>query len=232
MTIAAPVDGRVLNLVSQPGGQVGAGSSFGSGGMQGTTVVTMYRPDQLQVRVDVRFEDLPRVSGSQPVLIESPALTVPLHGRVLFLTGFANIQKNTLEVKVSVDEPPAFMKPEMLVDVTFLAPERDLPETAPTDRYRLFVPRSLVDSSGEGHTVWLADPSRMVARRQKIEANSAGSSDMLEVVSGLNASSRVIASERDQLVDGERIRIEGEDLAIIDAVINAADHSEQNPGVH
>ena len=43
-------------------------------GRDSSTVVTMYQPDKLQVRVDVRFEDLPRVGREQPVQIESPAV--------------------------------------------------------------------------------------------------------------------------------------------------------------
>ena len=126
MTIRAPVAGRILQLLTSPGSQLMVGPTQMEQ-RDANTVVKMYQPQHLQARVDVRFEDLPRVILNQPVLVESPALSNPLEGRVLFLTGFANIQKNTLEVKVSLDDPPAVIKPEMLVDVTFLAPPRQLP---------------------------------------------------------------------------------------------------------
>ncbi len=101
MTVRAPVAGRVLELIAEPGSRVGAEKID----QDGATVVTMYVPESLQIRVDVRFEDLPTVSVGQPVLIESPAVAEPLSGEVLYLTSRADIQKNTLAVKVSLDDP-------------------------------------------------------------------------------------------------------------------------------
>ena len=46
-------------------------------------------------------------------------------------TAQADIQKNTLQVKVAIDHPPPQIKPEMLARVTFLAanPPTDVPKT-------------------------------------------------------------------------------------------------------
>lgn len=213
MTINAPVDGRILDLIVAPGAQLMEGYS-GSGQRDGNTVVTMYQPEQLQVRVDVRFEDLPRVGRDQPVEIRSPALKEPLNGRVLFLTGSANIQKNTLEVKVSIESPPEFIKPEMLVDVTFLASEQAEGEDKPTGEYRLFIPRALVDMSGDSQSVWIADTTELVARKRTVQLGAAQTPTLVEVVSGLDASSRLISTGREGLQDGARIEIRGEDQAV------------------
>lgn len=213
MTIPAPRSGRVLNLVAAPGSQLMTGPSA----MQdrdSSTVVTMYSPERLQVRVDVRFEDLPRVGRGHPVLIESPALAEPQLGTVLFLTGFANIQKNTLEVKVSLDDPPPVMKPEMLVDVTFVAPPQERSADESREEYRLFVPRQLVEAEGAAHFVWTADIAERVARRRRIELGPVQTPEYLEVVQGVTAGSRVIASGRENLKEGDRIEIRGEDPSI------------------
>src|SRR5205823_112429 len=95
MTVRAPSAGRVLALVARPGtrlmGQAGGTAHDAS------TVVTLYDPARLQVRADVRLEDVPRVVPGQPVRIETPAAPGgPLAGEVLFLTSQADIQKNTL----------------------------------------------------------------------------------------------------------------------------------------
>src|SRR5205823_9016957 len=86
-----------------------------------STVVTLYDPASLQVRADVRLEDVPRVVPGQRVRIETPA-TAPMAGEVLFATSQADIQKNTLQVKVAVTDPPPALRPDMLVQATFLAP--------------------------------------------------------------------------------------------------------------
>ena len=44
-----------------------APAAWGRANADGSTVVTLYRPEMLQVRVDVRFEDIPKVSLGQPV---------------------------------------------------------------------------------------------------------------------------------------------------------------------
>jgi multidrug efflux pump subunit AcrA (membrane-fusion protein) len=163
------------------------------------------------VRVDVRFEDLPRVGRDQPVLIASPAVKEPLQGKVLFLTGFANIQKNTLEVKVTLDDPPPVLKPEMLVDVTFLAPEIDAPQGASEGEYHLFVPRPLVQSGAGGTYVWVADIAEGVARRVPVTTGGIETPALIEVTKGLTAASRLITSGHESLQEGDRIEVTGED---------------------
>ncbi len=121
MQIHAPVRGRVYQLLSTPGLRVGISSLRLPD--QSSAVVSLYQPERLQVRVDVRFEDLPKVRPGQPVRMQSPAFEEPLQGQVFFLGSEADIQKNTLLVKVVIDNPPPVLKPEMLVEVTFIAPE-------------------------------------------------------------------------------------------------------------
>lgn len=228
MTIAAPVDGRILNLVTQPGSQL-MGSAGPMQGEDRSTVVKMYSPDQLQVRVDVRFEDLPQTGRGQPVEIRTPALSQPLVGNVLFLTGFANIQKNTLEVKVSIDNPPEVLKPEMLVDVTFLAPDSQATADESTAEFRLFIPRSLVQKDGEATFVWVADVAKQVARRQPVSLSEQAAGSFIEVADGLNAASRIIASGFGELNDGGRIRITDE-VTLFDEETTSTSHPQRFPG--
>ena len=84
-------------------------------------VATLYDPQQLQVRADVRLEDVPNVLPGQKVQVETASASSPLEGEVLFTTSTANIQKNTLETKIAILNPPPTIRPEMLAKVTFLA---------------------------------------------------------------------------------------------------------------
>ena len=211
MTIRAPVDGRVMHLLTSPGTHLmGGRGKFGE--HDGGVVVTLYQPKMLQIRVDVRFEDLPQTGRDQPVLIESPALRKPLNGKVLFPTSFADIQKNTLSVKVVIDDPPEVMKPDMLVDVTFLSPERsessdsETPkETAPM---RIYVPRQLVKTDDSGSFVWVANLVTRTAHQQRVSLRkTSAAGDMLEVADGLNVASRLIKSGAESLVNGDRIEV-------------------------
>jgi len=213
MTVRAPVDGRIYRLWGSRGTRLVPGMSADED-RDGSTVVTMYQPEKLQVRVDVRFDDLPQVLPGQPVLIESPAVGKPLEGEVLFLSSLADIQKNTLEVKVAIDSPPEVFKPEMLVDVTFLAPEMPESETAAAEVEQLYVPKQLVEQDEDGSFVWIADQRDRVARRVAITTGRRGNSRLIEVASGLSMADKLIANAPADLRDGQRIEITGEDTAL------------------
>jgi RND family efflux transporter MFP subunit len=208
MTVCAPADGRVLHLLAEPGTRLMADVGH-KGTHDASTVVTLYQPDKLQARVDVRFEDLRRVRVGQPVQIESPAVSAPLRGTVLFISSLADNQKNTLEVKVAIDTPPQVFKPEMLVDVTFLAPPSEGRDTAAAPRLHLYVPPVVVRQDEQGPFVLVADQSAGVARRVRIETG-ATTGELIEITKGLTASSRLIAGGSEGLRDGDRIRVTGE----------------------
>lgn len=210
MTVTAPVDGRVYQLIAPPGTRIGSGMTQMQG-HDGSTVVTMYQPERLQVRVDTRFEDIPKVRLGQPVELRNPALPTAISGRVLFISSEADIQKNTLEVKVEIPDPVAVLKPEMLMDVTFLAPSTPKDTATSSQEIRLCVPRQLIHQDDDGSFVWLADQSAGVARRTRVQTASDASGPVVEVTQGLTVSSRLIAGNADQLQDGQRITVTGED---------------------
>jgi HlyD family secretion protein len=168
----------------------------------------------LQLRVDVRFEDLPHVKPGQPVRIDNPALAAPIVGKVLFTSSMANIQKNTVQVKVAIEQLSPLLKPEMLVDCTFLAPDSPKSETGPSEMLRLYVPKSLVQSGDKGHYVWVADTFAGVARKQPVELGPTVMGGMVEITAGLTVSSKLIAAGREGLHDGSRILITSEDEAV------------------
>jgi RND family efflux transporter MFP subunit len=209
MTVRAPIDGRVYKLIGHPGARVGSGMTQMTG-HDGSTVVTLYRPKMLQIRVDVRFEDLPQVRLGQPVQIENPALKEPMTGNVLFISSIADIQKNTLEVKVAIDDPPPVFKPDMLVDVTFLAPKQLEQSVEPSQELRIYIPQHLILQGESGSFVWVGDQSSNVAWKTAIQIGSSGTGGMVQVTGGLTIASRLIDSETDGLNNGDRIRVTGE----------------------
>lgn len=214
MTVRSPIDGCVLSLEARPGQWL---SGLGATHSQGASaVVGLYDPKSLQVRVDVRLEDVPQVQIGQPTRIETAALATPIGGRVISVTTQADIQKNTLQVKVAVDDPPTVIKPEMLAKVTFLAPPSPVVES--DDEIiplRLFVPEALVDSTEGAATVWIADLSAGVAKRQPIEiGRGLAEGGLVEVVSGLTPTAKLIVSGRESLAEGDRVRVTGEDRSL------------------
>lgn len=208
MTVRATAAGRVLALLASPGTRV-FGMRTGTE-QAGNSVISLYQPSQLQVRADVRLEDVPRVRRGQPVEIKTASSDESIEGVVLSPTSRANIQKNTLEVKVAITSPPETIRPEMLVTATFIAPETPNENSPGESPQRLLVPRRLVESSGDGDFLWVAGGDGL-ARRQTVQLGRARTEELVEVVKGLVPTDKLITQGRDTLEVGDRIRITGEE---------------------
>lgn len=210
--VRAPVDGRVLRLLAHPGTRV-MGLELAAG-QSSSTVVELYRPTMLQVRADVRLEDVPLVQPGQPVEIETASSKEPIQGTVLLPTSSANIQKNTLEVKVAIDHPPPAIRPEMLVTATFLAPPQATPQSDEIrERERVLIPRRLVQSEDGEHFVWIVDPDA-TARRRTVTLGRAGTEELVEAAEGIRPTDKLISSGLEGLEPGARVSIAGEDTTI------------------
>lgn len=212
MTIRSPIHGRVLALNAQPGRRL-MGINAASE-RDASVAVSLYDPRQLQVRADVRLEDVSKVQPGQAVQITTAAIKEPLIGKVLALTSLADIQKNTLQVKVGIDNASNVIRPEMLVQVVFLAPPTPKSSSESEEPIRLLVPREVVEKTEAGTTVWVADLAAGVARHRSVQLGKASSEQLVEVTQGLSALDKLIVSGRDGLQDGERIRVTGEDASL------------------
>jgi multidrug efflux pump subunit AcrA (membrane-fusion protein) len=211
--IRAPIRARILSIQATVGKRV---SGLDVQSEQGSSAIaTLYEPQRLQVRVDVRLEDVPRVQPGAPVRIETAAVPGGLEGEVISATSLADIQKNTLLVKVAVNDPPDVLRPEMLTQVTFLAPENTTPSDQDSkEQLRMLVPRPLVSSGEGGNYLWIADRVSGTARRQSVTLGNAGTDELVEVTAGITPTDRLVSGGRESLADGSRIRIIAEDASM------------------
>jgi HlyD family secretion protein len=213
MTVRAPMAGRIMALIARPGTRM-MGLTPGAA-FDASTVVTMYDPARLQVRADVRLEDVPRIHPGMRAKIETPAAPGgAVEGEVLFSTSQADIQKNTLQVKVAVLNPPPTLRPDMLVQVTFLATPVSQSGDPTAQLLRLLVYRQTVESAESGSFVWVADLAEGVARKKPVQLGLS-SGDFVEVIAGLTPADRIISGGREGLRDGQRIHVTGEDSALL-----------------
>lgn len=201
--VRAPSGGKVLQLVARPGTRVTA--MEGSATLGAATIVTLYDPNMLQVRADVRLDDVAGVQPNQPVRIVTASVKTPLEGFVLQATSIANIQKNTLEVKVAIKNPPPTVRPEMLVTATFLAPAKSASETEQkTPPERILIRKDLVASAEGGPSVWIASFDG-TAQRRNVQLGRTGDNGLVEVLEGLTPTDKLIVDGREGLQIGQRI---------------------------
>lgn len=204
--VRAKSSGKVLALVARPGSRLMGIDRAAT--IDASTVFTMYDPKLLQVRADVRLEDVPRILIGQSVQIETPAYPQILTGQVLMATSMADIQKNTLQLKLTIDDPPEVLKPDMLVQVTFLASAKETPQ-GNVPSLKLFAPKELVQGSGEESTVWLIDQTTETANLRRVTTGATTSEGLVEITTGLNVGDRLIVKGRDSLAKGQRVKIVG-----------------------
>lgn len=210
MTIKAPTEGKVMALVARPGSKVMGLTATGA--HEASTVVTMYDPSRLQIRADVRLEEVPRVFVGQQARIETPAVKGTMQGEVIAATSITDIQKNTLQVKVAVTDPPAVLKPDMLVQVTFLSPVSDKSQAETTQAaLTLVIPPDLIRQNGSEAQVWIANQEQKIAELRTVTLGSLTTDGLREVKQGLAVGDRLIVSGSDSLRPGDRIRITGEE---------------------
>jgi HlyD family secretion protein len=211
--VTAPVGGVVMGLYVRAGTVVGGADSLPE---SKGAVVTLYDPKRLQVRVEVPVAKFALVRPGQPaeVEVEDVLPGVKLPGTVLYDTHLANVSRNSVPVKVALPaDPPPQLRPEMIASVRFRAPASPDRPKAETAR-RLLIPRRLLIADGDQTRVWVADPVAGRAALRGVElapGEKDRTGEAAEVVGGLNPTDKLIATGREGLRPGQRVKVVGED---------------------
>ncbi len=215
--VRAPVAGVVAARLVAPGSKLMLDSDMA----QSAQVVRIYDPRQLQVRADVPLGEVAAVGvGQRAEIVVNVLPDRVFSGVVTRVVHEADIQKNTLQIKVQIDDPTPEVKPEMLARVRFLAEAK---ESGGAPSPRIFVPESLVERRGSGDAfVWLADRVREAAVHQPVTLGAARLEGWIEIASGLSPGDRLIADAPPGLSNGRSVRIVGETEAV-------AGHHEGGP---
>lgn len=196
--VVSPVAGFVLERRAAPGADLGMKDAD-------RTLVTLYDPRALRIRVDVPQGDVARAHGGQEAEIHAEARPGrPYHGHVVRIVELADISKTTLQVHVRVDDGDRLLRPDMLCQVAFLPPPRSAESAAaPGAAAVTLIPaRLLVD----GTRVWILDG---VTGRATLRAVTAGGrrGDDIEIVAGLTITDRLVDRGRDGLREGSAVTV-------------------------
>ncbi|MBC7833588.1 MAG: efflux RND transporter periplasmic adaptor subunit [Phycisphaerales bacterium] len=220
MEVRTPMSGIVLERLAEPG------TRLMSGGLEanGANVVRLFDPARLQVRSDVAIADGARIGAGQPAQIVVDVLPDrTFSGTVTRLVGQANIQKNTIQAKVAIDDPDEMLRPEMLARVKFLSagwatqtagggrgPAAGGAERSGNGSVRLLAPRELlVDVDGDHAAGWVVDQVRSKATKRRLVLGAAADDGWVEVVEGLRPGDLLIAP-LPGLKEGSKVKITSE----------------------
>jgi HlyD family secretion protein len=119
-TIRSPIDGVVLEKLVNPNELV-VPQSFGGARGPSTALIAVADPKDLQVEIDMNESDLSKISLKQRCRV-SPEAYPDRHyeGMVAEIAPEADRAKGTLQIKVQILDPDAFLTPQLSARVEFL----------------------------------------------------------------------------------------------------------------
>jgi HlyD family secretion protein len=208
MEIKSPVAGIVQARLIEVGSRVMTSGNNPADAY----VLRVYDPAKLQARVDIPLTDAAKVHVGDRAEVLTEALPDRVFsGRVTRLVHEANIQKNTVQVKVALEGPAEELRPEMLVRARFFAapPPASAGQPAAEGPPRLFVPTAAISSEGSTPMAWIVNQKRMAAEMRRLRLGPTDGQYTL-VLEGLNPGDRVILEPLAVLSEGSKVRISGE----------------------
>jgi len=186
--IRAPRAGVVLSRAAVPGAR--------AGGEEGA-LFTLYDPAQLQVRCDVPLKDAARLAVGLVAEVRSDALPeARFKGTVVRIVPLGDLEKNTIQCKVLIENPDPALRPDMLVRVRIATTAEESARSAEA----VAVPRDALRTADaadadEGEAdVLVAVPEGAFARTElrRIALGATREGGWIEVLGGLAAGDRVV----------------------------------------
>lgn len=195
IAVRAPVRGTILSVITESEGAVA----------EGTPLVTIGDPRQIEVVVDLLSREAVRVKVGDPVRIEQWGGSEPLAGRVQRIEPFGRLKVSALgieEQRVNVIiafDPASRAAGERLghgyqVDATIIFWQQD-------DVLRVPIGALFRGKTGDWQVLVLAN-GRVALRRVRVGKIN---DEWGEVIEGLRAGEKVVLNPSPQLVEGTRV---------------------------
>ena len=124
----------------------------------------------------------------------------------------ANIQKNTLEVKVAIENPEPQIRPEMLARVRFLG-KLDPGSDTSKEADRLFGPENAFKSSGGSSLAWVIsdfDGKYGFVAPRSVKLGHIRKDGWVDVLEGLQPGDLVITRSSSELKNGTKVLVVSE----------------------
>jgi HlyD family secretion protein len=198
--IRAPVDGTVLERLIEQGEMVTTGYVSGRGAKSAFCSIANLR--DLEVELDINESDIPRVHLDQDCVVSPDSYPDRKYrARVREIAPEANRQKATIQVKVSIQDPDEYLRPETNAKVNFLEAKK---EAATARESRILIPKAAIVTGGSGSGVFLFKEGRAVRQGIEIGRELWG---QVEVKSGLAGGEQLIVRGLEGLKDGEKVTL-------------------------
>ncbi len=218
--VRAPFDGVVIRKRAEIGETVSPFGVAGQAAREGGAIATIADLRELEVQTEVNENNVAKLRRGMPAAVKVQAYQDrEYRGRVREIFPSADRAKAIVEVRVSILNADADVKPEMSASVTFQEPRSeedtrrrrsrgagqpaDTGSGAPAETVVLIPKRALVELGGQP-AVWVAASGTAAHRGVTLGPERI---DQVEVRSGLAPGEAVVVNPPGGLADGTRVRL-------------------------
>jgi RND family efflux transporter MFP subunit len=212
--VRAPFDGVVIKKRAEVGETISPFGVAGQAAREGGAIATVADLGELEVQTEVSENNVAKLLPSMPAEVKLQAYQdQPFKGRLRQIFPSADRAKAIVEVRVTILEPDAHVKPEMTASVTFLEPHAAATSGAapaaaagaPGAPVVLVAKRAVLEQNGQKF-VWVVTGGAASRRTVTIGPERL---DQVEVRSGVAPGEAVIMNAPAGLADGSRVRAKG-----------------------
>jgi RND family efflux transporter MFP subunit len=215
--VRAPFDGVVIKKRAEVGETVSPFGVQGQASREGGAIATIADLRELEVQTEVSENSVAKLTKGMPGLVTIQAYPDQAYkGRLREIFPSADRSKSIVEVRVTILDADARVKPEMSASVTFQEPrpparsatsaaaaaaEGGAAPAAPL----VLVPKRAVAAQADGRQiVWVVANATATARQVRLGAERL---DQVEVASGLVPGEAVVVNPPPTLTSGARVRV-------------------------
>jgi HlyD family secretion protein len=203
-TIKAPVSGTILERTAEKGELVTAQFASGAEGGPRGSVVALADLNDIQVELDIAQDDFAKLGPKQEATVILDAFKDRSYkGAIAEISPEANRQKATVQVKVQITNPDAYLRPEMNATVQFLASDN---KAVTRKQEGAFVPTQALRDKDGSKFVFIVFNGRTLRRDVHVLGPRSGG----YLVDSLVGGESVVTSAPPDLKDGQKIRIKGQ----------------------
>jgi RND family efflux transporter MFP subunit len=212
--VRAPFDGVVIKKRAEVGETVSPYGVQGQATREGGAIATIADLRELEVQTEVSENSFAKLTSAMPAEVTLQAYQGQTYkGRLRQIFPSADRSKSIVEVRVSILDPDAHVKPEMTASVTFQEPgprtTGPRPDGLTVSRQAdpiILAPRKAVTEIGGHPTAWVVVNGAATRRAVTLGADRI---DQVEVKSGLLPGETVVLNPPAGLTDRALVRVKG-----------------------
>ena len=204
--ITSPINGIILRLLAKPGSRI----MLDMDDKDAAAAAILYEGGKLQARIDVPLSEAAKINLGQMVEITSSILPEKVfRGRISRILGEADLQRNTLQVKVSLIDTHPRLRPEMLCRAKFFGMSSHNKEGS--SQFKIFINKDLFkigsEDSNSEKELWVISNNGKTCEKRRVSIGGTIRGQYISVTQGLMAGEAIILNPPEALENGDRVEI-------------------------